>query len=421
MLIFLASCAPNIQEQATVTVQIHTLTSPPFAQTSTVTVTPIATRTPIPITATHPSPTSTRLPGYDLAFFFTLDNSIYRYSMMDWTPEKLDLPIVGDMYSVLLSPGGRYLAYFDDDGLKQYDRDDGSLSIIASSVPGFGRLALYTEDEKLLAFNDAEGLKIYNIESGTTQLVIRHVVLDQDYISANHYFFPYKWSPDNKWLVIAEGYYEGSPNLSIYDLSTLEIYDLTDCRSDVIWDPNSSTLYYSVSYSGYSRCGENPGIFQATYNGNSFIEQPLYLRECSIETEECWFSSLGLDSSGEILSFIERIGEGWVITLLFSDGTVTRDASPSRIWSQSLIWFDTSHELIYANQEGVYKVATDTFEKYILAPLSSDPAILLLSPAASWLIVEMPYQRNHYIRLIEVSTHFFIDVRVDRIIGWDNR
>lgn len=418
--ILLTSCGPSIQDQPVLTRQICTPASVPFTKTSTATIAPIPTGTPIRRSATTPTPTPTftHVPVDNLAFLYELDGNIYRYNMMTWYPEKIDIPITGDWPYAVLSPSGKYLAYFDDSGFKQYDRESGSVRKIYSATTRWPSHATYTDDEKLLAYNDAEGLKIYNLESGTVLSVIRHE-LDPVTIDGDHYYYPANWSPDNNWLVIGLAYYEGCPDLSLYNLSTQEIYALTDCCSDVIWANDSTALYYNVSYSGYSGCGENPGIFQATFDGKDIIEQVLYASTCSLETSDCWVNSLGLDHSGEIFSFIEQNGDGDAITLLFPDGSILTETSPTGIWGNSLIWSDTSGEVIYANQEGAYRMAIDTFEKTMLAPLPSGSESILLSPDARWLMVERSHQTTPMVHLIDLNNGFMIDIICDHFIGWD--
>ncbi|PKN98757.1 MAG: hypothetical protein CVU42_11105 [Chloroflexi bacterium HGW-Chloroflexi-4] len=260
-------------------------TPTPIAESSTVKPTFTSTFEPSPFPSPYRLPTndslitSTPFSKEGVYFYYISEGEIYRYHTSTNTEEIINLYSSSEIKNASISPNQRWLAYSDENGFFIDDMLNLYRSVTISNASSSTYGLLFDNSSNQIAFSDDEGLKIYNLQSKSSSIIFynKNIIQNEfgEYIGDVSDFEQYSagiWSPDSRWLWVYKSLWEGSSRLLI-DLRSNKTYQFYSCNNSIDWLSSSNRFYTSVSAYGYEGCGNDDGIFLEQPSSKGTIDE----------------------------------------------------------------------------------------------------------------------------------------------------
>ncbi|HUM68173.1 MAG TPA: hypothetical protein PLK31_04935 [Chloroflexota bacterium] len=306
-----------------------------------------------------------------------------------------------------ISSTGQWLAYRNDEGLYYANLSNGEATLLSAEEGEIGPdVFVFSPDGQKIAFRDNEGLKIVDLNTNQPLSVWQND-LEGIYDGSLDItiYNPLNWSPDQNWLLLWIGKWEGGW-LAIGSPASKDIYFLSGCYPDTSWSPDTVEFAMVVRYDAYQGCGGvNDGVYVVSLAETIPSEQLMY-------TDPTFAPSNGLNGAASVawspdnqwIMFVHEseIAPQAQLLLTTSDGSeikVLTEVANGRILTP--IWSPDSNTIYCVVVEStgshsVYEINPVSLGKRNIYNVSEDDEILDISPDGQWLVLGARYYHDNY-------------------------
>jgi len=329
-----------------------------------------------------------------------------------------------------LSSDSQWLAFRDREGVKLSQRPFDSAQRIADSNPIWGYGLAFSHDNRSLAYTDGEGLKVYDVLTVESRL-LKLSQHSTEEICENVVYSPYRWSPDDRWLVIRVQPCEGF-GLVLAHIPTGRFHDFTHCGGDIEWSIPSD-LVVGVSYWGQAGCGERDGVFILSARSNRFTEKRIYNDPIPVNPWDRETFYANWSPKGNWISFVQgsyvNDDDGGYDRLMVirPDGSDMRALVVSKGNIETPFWLPGEDRIFYVVQDShleesrIFSVDVETLEQQDYGILEDHASIVAASPGSEWLILSLshwsvPLSRLNRIPFILINVVNGMNVKISQTV-----
>lgn len=302
-----------------------------------------------------------------------------------------------------ISSDGQWLAYRNSEGLYYSNLSNGETTFLSEIWVEIGPdVFVFSPDGQKLAYRDHEGLKIVDLQ--TDQLSVMWLN-DLEYYEDTTIYNPLSWSPDQNWLLLWIGGWEGGW-LAVGSLISKEIHLLSGCYPDTSWSPSADEFAMVVRYDAYSGCGgEEDGVYVVSLAENAPSEQRIF-------ADSTFALSKGLNGAASVAWSPDN---QWIMFVRESETApqaqlmlTTPDGSEVKVLAEvpngrilAPIWSPDSNRIYYvavesSGSQSVNEINPVSLEKRNLYEVAEDDEILDISPDGQWLVLGTSYYHDNY-------------------------
>lgn len=366
--------------------------------------TAVAELTPTISLVTQSTPS---LPTFDSYLWYLQAGKIYRFNFQTWQTEELSIDSQGPIQHAELSTDTNILVFYDSEGLKYINTQPVSNPVLISSDQSIrSRDYLISDDGNHLAYSDEKVLYMIDFSSGNSRILIKHTSFDinsENYDTADvRVYSPIQWSPQNDWLIVEEGYYEGS-SYKYLSSNSGKLLPSSACFPQFSSSGDSNSLVFSAMFGGYGHnpCGQEGGIYLVEFS------------EVATETQLYEDQDNGLDISSQIvhmsssfdgssIAFVEYIlvnnysKRTWKFILsIFSitEGEIYSQESAENVAYLYPAWSDDGKHLYYSEtdeaQTTIYSLSLDSLLNSKIARFKGEVCSFSFIPNSDWFLISI--------------------------------